>query len=170
VRLISILEELKLMNIYVESVIIDAKYCDLKNIAKLYESKMSFLIHLKPNLLMYKDAVSKHLDELDSVDNLVTYGGRGVYVVRNHCKPLNGHRSYVYLIRNLERKRMDNAKTTEKLHNGKIPPSKAHEQFRKNWIFVLLSSEFIPIWGILPTYYAKHDVPVRVTARRGSIA
>jgi len=106
------------MNIYVESVIINAKYYNLKNIAELYESKMSFLIHLKPKLLMYKNAVSKHLDEIDSVDNLVTYGGRGVYVVRSRCKPLNRHRNYTYLICNLERKRMDNAKTTEKLHNG----------------------------------------------------
>ena len=156
--LIRTLEELKLMNIDVGSVIIDAGYCDLKNIAELYESKVSFVTRLKPNLLMYKDAVSEHLDELDSVDNLVTYGGRAAYVVRSRCEPLDGHGGYAYLIRDLERKRMDDAKTTEKLGNGEIPPSKAHGQFRRNGIFVLLSSEFMPIEDILPTYYARQGV------------
>jgi len=53
---------------------------------------------------------------------------------------------------------MDDAKTTEKLGNGEMPPSKVHEQFRRNRIFVLLSSEFMPTEDILPTYYARQGV------------
>ncbi|MCQ2152902.1 MAG: transposase [Bacteroidales bacterium] len=155
--LLRTLDEMSLMGVDVSRVVVDAGYCDLENLEGLSKRSIAVITRLKPNLELVKHAIETNLSKLDSVDNLIRYGERILYVVRDRAT-YRGHEGYVYLVRDMARKGVEDMDTAKKLADGVLTPSEAHTQMQRNGLFALFSSEFLPMEDVLPTYYARQGV------------
>lgn len=163
--LLRTLKELKQIGINTKFAILDAGYMTEAGIKSLKENNISFIVRCPSNRKIYKDVVSKHIDDLECDQNLAVdsegklYNGREVFLKRVDVD-YKGMKLYAYLARDKEmefierhdiirRSRDDDEKYIKEGHCDRL---------KKCGLFMLLSSRRIKADIVLEHYYIRQDV------------
>jgi hypothetical protein len=154
----STLLELTTYGVNVDFSILDAGYFSEKNIKGLYKSNIRFVTRLNSNRKLYKDLVSKHVDELESSANVTFYRNRLLYIKKVGVK-LCGHDGYAYVA-------IDHQRRADELYQfmkntAEDKDMTAYEvdlKAKTKGTFIILSSESAEISEIVPLYYTRQNI------------
>jgi hypothetical protein len=150
--------ELKAYNVNIKYAILDAGYLDDLNIRELYANKISFLSRMKKNRNIYKQLVDKHLNTIESKENLVEYNGRYVYIVREKCEIIDGCNAYVYLCKDITMRSIEATTLFANAKKKKMSTSEVYDALEGKGIFALFSSRPIAKEKLLSTYYMRVQI------------
>jgi transposase len=155
--LIRCLEELQVQGVNIDFTILDAGYYTEENIRKLFEKGISFVTRLKQNLVIYKQIVENHFETLETMENLVEYNGRYVYLKCVPCE-LAGHQAYAYIGLDIERKYSESRRTFQRAIPKKMSTEEVHNALQTQGIFILVTSHQIDTTELLPLYYTRQQI------------
>lgn len=150
--------ELKKQGVNTKFSILDAGYCTLDNIRTLYDSGISFLMRLKPNLKVYKDVFEEESANLVSEENSVIHKDRLVYIKRVEREIVPGKTSYIYLGLDVNQKGMETKAAGSKAKDRKYEASDMHKIYVSKGYFALVSSRKISKEKVLESYYQRDKI------------
>jgi hypothetical protein len=153
----STMNELKENGVSVRHAILDAGYCSEDNVKELYHEKIRFLTRLPTNRKLYKSSLLKYREEILSNDCLNMYQERMIGIKRIYSS-IYGHRGYLYLCVDYDRRRDQIAKFYKSAVSDKIPRKEWNSHTDSMGFFGLVSSEKIEPIELLPLYYTRQKV------------
>lgn len=152
------IRELKANGINTKFSILDAGYMTMENLKILYESHISFLTRVKPNLKIYKEVIHEHLKDLETKENFVLYNERGIYIKRIEKEIIEGHKSYIYLGLDMAQKSMEGQAIIKKADARKMNADEVYEAIKNKGVFMLISSRKIAKEKLMPLYYTRDQI------------
>ena len=151
-------DELRLMNVDIGMVILDAGYPSDVALDELFDEGIPFLSRLKPNRKLYKDLVKTYGNDVLDDSNVVRYPGRLVGIIRKEVKLTDKHDGYAYIAVDHDRRHLEWARFTKDALNDGISTEERKEKTATQGFFVLVSSEAIDTQDILQLYYTRQAV------------
>jgi hypothetical protein len=151
------INELKEYGVSVKHAIVDAGYCSEDNIRALYAEKIRFLTRIPVNRKLYKDSVVEYRNEVLSNANLYMYQERMIGIKRIYTA-IYGHRGYLYLCVDYNRRKDQIAKFYKSAVSDKIPRREWDSHTDDMGFFGLVSSEKIEPIDLLPLYYTRQKI------------
>lgn len=155
--LVTTMDELKRSGVNTDFAVVDAGYCNIVNMDKLFEMRVNFVTRLNPNLKVYKQLISENGDNLEEEGELVVYNHRLVYIKRVECQLTERNRGYGYIILDSDRKYREEKKLTTRYEAGSISDSELREGLASAGRFVLVSSYMIALDDVLSVYYSRQS-------------
>lgn len=153
------IEELKELGVANSFALLDAGYASSENIKHLRENQIDFLMRLPAGRALYKETVTTHYKELETLENAIQYGKKSLFV-KAHQIDLYGENGYIYTILDPTKKIKDIEKLV--LARTTIPEEIDEEAdsfaFKKAGIFTLISSKKIPEKEVLEAYYTRQSI------------
>jgi hypothetical protein len=153
----STLNELSEYNISIKHAILDAGYCSEENIKELYQEKIKFLTRLPVNRKIYIDSLNQYGSEVLSDQCRYIYNNRVIGIKRIY-KSLYGHRCYLYLCVDYNRRNDQLKKFTKEAIDDRLSRKKWHLYTDKMGFFAIISSEKIEPENLLPLYYTRQTI------------
>lgn len=161
--------ELKALGVDVHYAITDAGYYSDENIESFYAEKISFILRLKPNRIVYKQILQNHLRSIKEKGTLVRQNKRIVRVMRVPCKLAeklnpkgqvieNGFDAYAYLCVDEQRKALEKLQLIDKAVNNQDVLDRFDEQDENAGVFVLVSKRPIAPEKIVEIYYMRQQI------------
>jgi transposase len=155
--LIATLNELKRNGVSVKNAILDAGYCSEENVKKLYDSNINFLTRLPINRKIFINTINLYREEVLSDYHRYIYNDRIVGIKRVYT-PLYGHRGYLYLCVDYNKRNDQLKQFTKKAIHKNIPRKKWSSCSNKMGFFAIISSTKIDPEDLLPLYYTRQTV------------
>jgi hypothetical protein len=149
--------ELEELGLSVKQAILDAGYCSEDNIKALLEAKIHFLTRLPINRKLFLDSIPKYRDEVLSDYCRYMYNERVIGIKRIYT-PLYGHRGYLYLCVDCNRRNDQIKNFTKGAVADKSPRSQWGSFTDKMGFFALISSIKLEPEELLPLYYVRQTV------------
>jgi transposase len=150
--------ELAGYGINIKNIILDAGYYSDSNINLLDDLQVPYVLRVPPNRAIYKDLISKHIDSLEDLDNLVIYRDRQLYCKVEKIKISNSI-CYAYILMDLNRKHDEVTKYLAKNGlNASISKEKKEANIKSKGVFIIISKEYIDTKDILPLYYTRQRI------------
>lgn len=152
----STIAELKKYGIKNSFVYVDAGFFSEDNIKELYENNIDFLIRLPSIRTLYNELIRTELKDLESLDNVVRYGKRGMFIKQKEVE-LFGKKVYAHIVLDPERKGREMSKLITQIIDEKDEhkESELENYFLKRGIMILISSSKIEKKEVVPTYYVR---------------
>jgi hypothetical protein len=151
------LAELKQYNIDIDYAIVDAGYHDEKNVKELYENNVDFITRLAPNRVLYKELVKEHLPDIMSSANAQRYGNRLLYMKKVPVE-LYGNSGFAFIGVDVDSRNQQLKRAAFAAMDDKLTLEDADKQMLRLGVFIIISSENIPITDILPLYYTRQQI------------
>jgi transposase len=151
------MNELLALNITANYALLDAGYCSKGNITALYDAKISFLMRVPADRIIYKESVEKALPALESIENCVLYGERILYVKREKITLYDEYEGFVYVCLDVKKKAEDVTRIMKNAITIKEEPEKTLEKLKTAGVFVLLSPDEISKEELLKLYYLRQS-------------
>ena len=152
------LSEVRAFGVDVRHAIVDAGYYSEKNVRALYESEISFVMRMVPNRKIYKDLIRQYADDIEDARYLVKYRDRFVYIKRVEVD-LFGKPGYAFIAKDIDRKHDEVKKYIRgSLENNDVSADEMNAEIRKKGLFILVSSDEIDTFDILPLYYTRQAI------------
>jgi hypothetical protein len=150
--------ELKAHGINIKHAIVDAGYCSETNIKALRMAQISFVMRMPPNRKIYKELVKDHAGSLADARHLVKYRDRFIYIKRVEID-LHGVPCYAYVSEDIDRKHDEVKKYfADKYDDINLSVDEMNEAIHNKGLFVLISSEPVDTFAILPLYYTRQAI------------
>ena len=158
--LIRTVAELGKNKINTRFIILDAGYYTGINADALYDAGISFLCRMKGNYTVYKDILSTNLATLDSKENFVRYHGRRYFIKHIPCMiGGKGDRpAHAYLCKDVNEYDDHSRHLCAKADDQTMSDDELYDEMSKQGIFILISSDEIPVKKLLPLYYTRDQV------------
>jgi hypothetical protein len=152
------ISELEMYNVNIEHLIIDAGYYSNNNLEELHKLKIPYIIRMCSNRKQYKQLVKENLNDLEKIDNYVSYRDRNLYCKMVNIKILDTD-CYAYIMLDLERKFDEVKKYLKKFgSDSSISKIDKEENIKSKGIFIIISKEKYDINFILPLYYTRQKI------------
>jgi len=155
------LAELKMLGLKNNFALLDAGYFSETNLSTLYDQKIDFLIRMPSCRKIYKDIITKELQDLESLQYATLYGRRSLFI-KSIKTNLYGNEGYAYIILDPLKKAKDINKLVTELSLPENLESRDANQdsltFAKAGIFMLVSSKPIPTNEVMKAYYMRQSV------------
>ncbi len=155
------INELTAMGVKQRFALVDAGYCSQENIDLLRKHNIDFLMRLPSGRNIYKTMIEDHANELEKLENAISYGNRSLFVKSYEIDDLYGEKGHVHMILDPYQK----AKRIQKLieERKEKDPKKINEKkdkynLMKAGIFILISSQPILSEDILHAYYTRQSI------------
>jgi hypothetical protein len=156
--LIATRDELRIMNVDIGMIIMDAGYPSDGAIDDLFSEKIPFLSRLKPNRKLYKSLTKTYGEEVLDDSSIVRYPGRLVGIVRKEVKLTDKNNGFVYIAVDHDRRHSEWTRfTMEALEDG-LTIDERREKTATLGFFVLVSSECIDVNDVLQLYYSRQAI------------
>jgi hypothetical protein len=146
--------------ISVKHVILDAGYCSESNFTNLFEKKIPFLIRLCANRKLYKDLVVKYQDSIRDKANMVMYGERQLFGIRQQVN-ISGYTGYAYIMKDVCKEANDIQKLYEEVavgHKQDMDADEFRNKLKQSGMFILISANKIAADEVLPLYYVRDKI------------
>jgi len=150
--------EVQAYGIDIRHAIVDAGYYSDKNIKAMRANKVSFIMRMPTNRKLYKKLVSEHSDGLQDAKYLVKYRERFVYI--KHVEiDLFGAAGHAYVALDIDRKHDETKKYMyANYDNLDVSFDEMNAAMKSKGLFVLLSSEYVETYDVLPLYYQRQVI------------
>jgi transposase len=143
--------EMKKLGVSTSSVLVDAGYFSQTNLKMLFNAKISFLIRMPSNRVVYRDIIGSNAD-IENPIYAVKYDKRGLFVKENEID-IYGFKAFAYLVLDPERRGREIAKAISKMEDDGSGIDKT--DFSNCGKMVLLSSEKLDANDVVPLYYTR---------------
>lgn len=150
--LITTIQEIKKLGVLPTLCIVDAGYVSETNIKALYDGNVSFLTRLPSNRVIYNTLIHEESANIDSNENAVTYGKRGLFIRKRHID-LYGNPACAYVVcdpirrgKEISKKILGLESTDDKL------------EIEKCGMMILVSNIDMDIGEVVPFYYSRQMV------------
>ena len=151
-------DELRIMNVDIGLIIMDAGYPSDKALDDLFDEEVPFLSRLKPNRKLYKSLVKTYgKDALDD-SNIVRYPGRLVSIIRKEVRLTDKHGGFAYIAVDHDRRHLEWTKFTKDALDDGLSIEERKEKTATQGFFVLVSSEAIDVQDVLQLYYTRQAI------------
>lgn len=162
--LVATIEELRTLGVNIDLALVDAGYTSQECLGLFFEHRIHFLSRCPTNRTIFKEAVDKYLDNLESPENLVLhngklFNGRQIFMVKFETL-YKGFKLFSYFARDMAMKEEHRKGQITKAMNGDcdIDAEKLVAGMRTNGVFMLISSKDIPVDQVLCQYYVRQDI------------
>ena len=159
----STIAELGAFGVNIDYAIVDAGYYCENNVRSLYgddtgDKAIPFLTRIGPNLKLYKQLASEHVDDLVGAEYMLMQRNRLLSVKRVEID-LFGHMAYAYVA-------IDHARREEEIYkyvrsslcSKDVSREEMNAAIKAKGVFILLSSEKIETEEVMPLYYTRQTV------------
>jgi transposase len=143
--------EMKNNGISASSALIDVGYFSETNLTMLFAAKISFLIRMPSNRIVYQNIISDNAD-IENPRYAVKYDRRGLFVKENEVE-IYGHKDFVYLVLDPERRGREVSKAVSQMQDDGSDINKT--DLSNCGKMVLLSSEKLNTSNVVPLYYTR---------------
>jgi len=140
----------------VEHCIVDAGYYSEGNIKGMVEAGISFMTRLKANTNLYKNLVDAYVPGLDTVENLVHYGERIVFMKCVGTQLFSEVGGYAYIGIDYETQCAERRGIYSKKKGDDLVDRE--KVLRDCGVFILISNTMVGIDEVLPLYYTRQAV------------
>ena len=151
------LAELKQYKVDIDYAILDAGYFSEGNVRELFRNRVKFVTRLAPNRRLFKDIVSASLSGLMDSENAVRYGNRLLYI-RKEAVDIYGNEGFAYVGIDMDNRSQQIKRAAFNALDDHLSPEEMDNKMARLGLFVLVSSESIPIDEILPLYYTRQQI------------
>ena len=151
------LAELKQYNVDVDYAIIDAGYFSEENVRELFRNQVSFVTRLAPNRRLFKDVASACLPGLMDSENAVRYGNRLLYI-RKETVDIYGNKGFAYIGIDMDSRSQQLKRAAFSALDDRLSTKDMDDKMARLGLFMLISSESIPIDEVLPLYYTRQQI------------
>jgi len=156
--LLATTDELRVMNVDVGMIIMDAGYPSDDAIDALMDDGIAFLARMKPNRKLYKSLLKDYGEDALDDSNIVKYPGRLVGIVRKEVKLTDRHDGFAYIAVDHDRRHSEWTKFTSEAIDDGLNIEERREKTATLGFFVLVSSADIPVQDILQLYYTRQAI------------
>lgn len=154
VTLTNTLAELNVRGLSVSFTVIDAGYCTLTNMDRLFAERVNFVTRLRPNYVLYKRLMSENPD-LDRPEYRQVHNGRLFYIKRVDVELTKKNRGYAYLCLDSESRHKEEKRLVRLYERGELCESELTEALDSAGKFILVSSYMIATEDVLDVYYSR---------------
>jgi hypothetical protein len=151
------LAELGQYSIDVEYAILDAGYFSEENAKDLFRGHVKFVTRLAPNRKLFKEVAKARLAGLMSSENAVRYGNRLLYICKENVD-IYGNNGYAYIGIDVDNRNQQLKRAAFHALDDKISPKDMDDRMSRLGLFIIISSEDIPVNEILPLYYTRQQI------------
>jgi hypothetical protein len=151
------LAELKQYGINTDYAILDAGYYSEANIQELCRNDVKFVTRLSPNRKLFKDVAKEELSGLATSDHAVRYGNRLLYI-KKVAVDIYGNEGFAYIGIDTDSRNQQMKRTAFNALDDKLSAEEMDEQMSRLGLFMIVSSEDIPVDEVLPLYYARQQI------------
>jgi len=151
------LAELKQYKVDIGYAILDAGYFSEENVRELFRNCVSFITRLAPNRRLFKDVASTCLPGLMDSENAVRYGNRLLYI-RKEAADIYGNLGFAYIGIDMDNRNQQLKRAAFSALDDRLLPKDMDEKMARLGLFMLVSSEDIPIDEVLPIYYTRQQI------------
>lgn len=150
---------LSLYDIFTDMALLDAGYCTTPIIDELYDSEIDFITRLPDSTNLYKELVEKCSSNLRTLDNMVEYNGRFMYISGAELEVgTKKRKGYGFLGLDIDRSTDEIHKASRKSGSKKKDKKQMHDLVENAGYFAMLSSLPFETEGIVPAYYTRQLV------------
>jgi len=147
------MDELKQYGIKDTFVYCDAGFFSEDNIKIFFEKKVQFLTRLPSSRILYKELIRTEVSELESIENIVKYGKRGLFVKHKEID-LFGNKAHAYVILDPGRKGRELSRLLGEIAE-ETPTTELEYEMLTRGIMILVSSSEISTDDVVPAYYIR---------------
>jgi len=151
-------DELRIMNVDIDMIILDAGYPSDVALDELFDEGIPFLSRLKPNRKLYKSLVKTYENEVLDDGSIVRYPGRLVGIVRKEVRLTDNNDGFAYIAVDHDRRHLEWTKYTLAAIEDGLSIEERKEKTATQGFFVLVSSEAIDTQDVLQLYYTRQAV------------
>ena len=151
------LAELKQYSVDIDYAILDAGYFSEDNARGLFRNRVKFITRLAPNRRLFKDVVGVSLSGLMDSENAVRYGNRLLYI-RKESVDIYGNEGFAYVGIDMDSRSQQLKRAAFNALDDRLSPKDMDDKMARLGLFVLVSSESIPIEEVLPLYYTRQQI------------
>ena len=155
--LIRCFEKLQEEGINVTSAILDADYYLAETVRDFFEKRIPFLIQLEPDQKLFTSLARKHLDSLESEENLVKYNDRDHYL---KCVPVqfHGNNAYACIGLDIGYRLFGTDRVFQQAEEEVMSAGQLSEVPGSPGVFILVSSHRVAPAELLPLYFTKAQI------------
>jgi transposase len=146
------IKEMQNNGITTSSALIDAGYYSESNLRMLFAEKISFLIRMPSNRLVYKEIIEQNID-IENPKYIITYNKRGLFVKEIPVDIYDG-KAYAYLVLDPERRGNEISKAISPIDDEKSIDIEKIDLSNCGKM-ILLSSEQLKTNEVVPLYYTR---------------
>ena len=152
------IKEMKMNGINIDECILDAGYLSIGGIKDLNNSKIQFIMRLKPNLKVYKELLTEHIPNLMTREFRVKFNERTLYVKKVETQ-IEDNNVYAYVCIDLNEftKDLKVLEDVDPKQDG-LTDSEYEQERLKCGVFMLLSSKSLDTNDVIPFYYSRQIV------------
>jgi hypothetical protein len=143
--------EMKKHGIATSSALVDAGYFSESNLKTLFAAKISFLIRMPSNRVVYKKIITDSSD-IESPQYAVKYDKRGLFIKENEVE-IYGEKAFAYLVLDPERRGREISKAVSNMEDDGSDINET--DFSNCGKMVLLSSVKLNTSEVVPLYYTR---------------
>jgi hypothetical protein len=151
------LAELKQYRVDIDYAILDAGYFSEVNVRELFRNHVGFVTRLAPNRRLFKDVAYASLPSLMDSENAVRYGNRLVYI-RKGTVDIYGNTGFAYVGIDMDSRSQQLKRAAFSALDDHLSPKDMDDKMARLGLFMLVSSENIPIDEVLPLYYTRQQI------------
>jgi hypothetical protein len=151
------LAELKQYGIDTDYAILDAGYYSEANMQELWRNNVKFVTRLAPNRKLFKNVAKKELSSLATSDHAIRYGNRLLYI-KKVAVDIYGNGGFAYIGIDTDNRNQQMKRTAFDALDDKISAEEMDERMSRLGMFMIVSSEDIPVDEVLPLYYARQQI------------
>ena len=151
------LAEMEQYGVDVDYAILDAGYFSEENAQELFLNRVKFVTRLAPNRKLFKEVASKYLPSLMRSENAVRYGNRLLYI-RREAVDIYGNEGFAYIGIDVDNRNQQVKRAAFSALDDKLSPKDMDEKMARLGVFMLVSSENIPVGEVLPLYYTRQQI------------
>jgi hypothetical protein len=151
--------ELTKMGVTSSFAMLDARYFSQDNICDLYENKIDFLTRLPTSRVNFKNIVTNHIADLESLKYAHVIEGRTAFIKEQQIT-LFSHKVHAYVILDPDKKAQDLKSLTQKYCKNKDNRDEKKDKIAlaSCGIFILISSKHIKCEEVLSSYHLRGAV------------
>ena len=151
------LAELEEQGIYADYAIVDAGYFSEGNVKELYKNHVKFVVRLAPNRKLFKNVAKERLPDLKTPGHAIRYGNRLLFIEKVAVE-IYGNDGYAYIGVDMDSYNQQMKRVTFDALDDKLPPEEMDKRVSRLGLFMIVSSENIPVDEILPLYYTRQQI------------
>ena len=152
------MDELKQYGIKDTFVYCDAGFFSEEDIKTFFEKKVHFLTRLPAGRILYKELIHTEVNNLESKENIVRYGDRGLFVKHKEID-LFGNKAHAYTVLDPGRKGRELSRLIADV-DREPPTTDLEYDMLTRGIMILVSSSEISKEDVVPAYYLRQTAEV----------
>jgi hypothetical protein len=155
----NILFELKEYDINIDWLILDAGYYSEEILTELYDNNIPFMTKMVPSYKLYGLLVKKYAPNIINSDNLVLYGDRNLFIIKDSVTLFKNQISaFAYICCDEDAKHNEFRDYMNKYDPKKVTDEQFAEDLLYQGIFIIITTIDLSIKDVIPCYYARQSV------------